>query len=417
MRRYVLIFKLAIKGILTNKVRSLLTILGIVIGIASVIALMGLGTGAQNEITESISSLGTEVATIIPGGGGLLAQGQQDGPPGTGTSISTDTLTEKDYDFLNNQTRFPYIQYISPEVSGYREIRQGSEEMTGSVIGVSESYNNIRDLSVSEGVFLSEGDIDDNRNVAVIGSEVIGVLFPGKDQSEAVGEYVLVDNIKMKVIGVLESRGTTSIRNLDEIIYIPYTTASEKVFNTDQFSDIQFKVTDIGLLDATIAQVETKLADYRGVDEDEPDFSIFTSEDLLDTVDQVVGIFTTLLAGIAAISLLVGGIGISNIMLVSVTERTREIGLRKAVGAKRRDILVQFIIEAVVLTLLGGILGIFFGILLGWGVGSLASINSSITLSSVLLACGVSIAIGIIFGFAPAYKASKLDPIDALRYE
>jgi putative ABC transport system permease protein len=417
MRRYLLIFKLAIKGILTNKVRSFLTILGIVIGIASVIALMGLGAGAQNEITENISSLGTEVATVIPGGGGLLGQGQQQGPPGTSRVLSEVMLTEKDYDYLNNSTRFPYIQFISPEVRGVKEAKRGQEDIIAPISGVSESFDDIQELEVLEGAFFSGSDVSDNRNVAVIGFEVSEKLFSGENPADAVGESIIIDNSKFKVVGVIETQGTTALGNQDENIYIPYTTAAERLFDTEEFSNIRFKVSDVGLLDATIGQVEEKLANYRGVDENELDFSIFTSEDLLETVNVVTGIFTTLLAGIAAISLLVGGIGISNIMLVSVTERTKEIGLRKAVGAKRRDILVQFIIEAIVLTLLGGILGIFVGILLGWGVGSLASINSSITWESIFLATGVSIIIGIIFGFAPAYKAARLDPIDALRYE
>jgi putative ABC transport system permease protein len=264
---------------------------------------------------------------------------------------------------------------------------------------------------------LSANDIEDRRQNAVLGIEAARDLFPGKDLESIEGQYFLIDNSKFKVVGILDERGESAFINQDKIIYIPYTTAGEKIFNSDTYSDIRFKVTDVGLINAAIEQVKEKLGDFRDVSQDELDFTIFTSEDLLDTVNQVTGIFTGLLASIAAISLIVGGIGISNIMLVSVTERTREIGLRKAVGAKRQDILWQFLIEAIILTLIGGLLGIILGIILGILIGSLVDITSSITFSSILLATGVSVGIGIIFGFAPAWKASRLDPIDALRYE
>ncbi|MBU0671116.1 ABC transporter permease, partial [Patescibacteria group bacterium] len=274
-----------------------------------------------------------------------------------------------------------------------------------------------QDLQLKNGRFFSANDVNDNRNVAVLGSDAAEELFSGQNMGEILGEYFLIGNSKFRVVGVLDSRGTTAFGNQDNEIFIPYTTAANKIFKTDNFSSIQFKVADINLMNVTVAQVKEKFADFRNVELDDADFSIFTSEDLLSLANQVTGIFTTLLASIAAISLLVGGIGISNIMLVSVTERTKEIGLRKAVGAKKKDILIQFIIEAIILTLLGGILGIILGILLGWIIGYFTDVDFAITVSSISLATGVSIAIGLIFGFAPAYKASKLDPIDALRYE
>lgn len=417
MKIFILTLKLAIKGLLTNKVRSLLTILGIIIGIASVIALMGLGAGAQDEITSSISTLGTEVVTIIPGGDRFGGQGNQAGPVGPGSQILAATLTERDYDFLNNETRFPYIEYISPEISGTRESKKGSKKLIGLVNGVSEGFIKIQDLNLRQGSFLSTNDIKDRRQNAVLGIEAVRELFPGEDLENVTGKYFLIENSKFKVVGILDERGESSFVNQDKVIYIPYTTAGEKIFSSDIFSDIRFKVTEVSLIGVAIEQVKEKLGDFRDVSQDELDFTIFTSEDLLETVNQVTGIFTGLLASIAAISLIVGGIGISNIMLVSVTERTREIGLRKAVGAKRQDILRQFLIEAVILTLIGGLLGIILGIILGILIGSLAGITSSITLGSIALATGVSVGIGIIFGFAPAWKASRLDPIDALRYE
>ncbi|MFH1781401.1 MAG: ABC transporter permease [Patescibacteria group bacterium] len=411
MKRYLLMLKLAVKGILINKVRSFLTVLGIVIGIGAVIALMGLGTGAQSEITSSLSSLGTEVATITPGN----IFDNSGGP--TGEALSIATLTQRDYDFLENKTRFPYIEYLSPSLGAMQTSKKGSRELNGTVTGVSESFNRIQDLQLKNGRFFSANDVNDNRNVAVLGSDAAEELFSGQNMGEILGEYFLIGNSKFRVVGVLDSRGTTAFGNQDNEIFIPYTTAANKIFKTDNFSSIQFKVADINLMNVTVAQVKEKFADFRNVELDDADFSIFTSEDLLSLANQVTGIFTTLLASIAAISLLVGGIGISNIMLVSVTERTKEIGLRKAVGAKKKDILIQFIIEAIILTLLGGILGIILGILLGWIIGYFTDVDFAITVSSISLATGVSIAIGLIFGFAPAYKASKLDPIDALRYE
>ncbi|MFC1640929.1 ABC transporter permease [Patescibacteria group bacterium] len=405
MKKLFMILKISLKGLLTNKVRSLLTILGIVIGIGSVIGLMSLGSGAQNSVESSISSLGTNIVTIFEGADGFGG----DSSPASSFAFS-EPLTEDDYDFLNNKNQFPEIAEVSPVISSSFLVKYGKEEEARSIFGVESNYEGMHNLNIEHGRFITESDISNSRNVAVVGSDI-------SNQSDALGDKILVDGKNFSIIGTLEEQGSTGFVDPDTNIYLPYTTVGDKLLQTDRLSQLEFTVEDEDRINIAMNVVTEKLSDFRGVDPEEPDFTIFSSEQLIGTISEVTGIFTTLLAGIAAISLLVGGIGISNIMLVSVTERTKEIGLRKAVGARRRDILLQFLVEAVILTLLGGIIGILFGVALGVGVGQLLGFPANITLNSILLATGVSIGIGIIFGYVPASKASKLDPIDALRYE
>lgn len=412
MRKFIDTFKTSIRGLLTNKIRSFLTILGIIIGIGSVIGLMGIGAGAQVQVEESIATLGTDIITIAPGGGGF---GPQDSPVQGG--LIADPLTEDDFDYLDNPKRFPDIASISPVVQATQTLTNQSNEFMGTVRGVNDQYAEIQELNVTNGRFLKEADIDSGRFVVVIGPDVVAELFPYQTPEEVIGENIFINNIRYQVIGIPEAKGGTGFSNPDENIFLPYTTAISKITESDYLSQIQLQVTNEDTINLIISQITDKLAKFRDVDPEEPDFTIFSSDQLLDIASEVTAIFTTLLASIAGISLLVGGIGISNIMLVSVTERTREIGLRKAVGARKRDILYQFLSEAVILTVLGGIFGIILGYLLGLGIGTWAGIDSAITLNSILLATGVSAGIGLIFGFTPAYQASRLDPIDALRYE
>ena len=351
-----------------------------------------------------------DLAIILPGQGGLS------GPPGSSTLSTSKPLTERDLDFLDNDKVFSYISNISPLITGSDTLMNGSNEFFGFIDGVSERYAQMQELEISEGRFFSEGDVSAARSVAVIGPNVAEDLFPTTALRDVPGESLSLGSTRYSVAGVLESRPSQGFDEPDDEVYIPYTSA-DQIFPAAGYSAIQFTVSDVDLMDLATSQVKERLAKFRKVDVEEPDFTIITAEQFLDIAFQITDILTGLLAAIAAISLLVGGIGISNIMLVSVVERTKEIGLRKAVGAQRKDILLQFLTEAVILTMAGGALGTGLGIFLAWSISHFAALSYNITLNSILLAAGVSIGIGLVFGLVPAFKASKLDPIDALRYE
>lgn len=433
MKRIRLIVNLAIKGILANKLRSLLTVLGIIIGIASVIALSSIGKGAEVEITKSIDSLGSNLVTVVPGAdlieekpeeGDL--QNQEDdvvglpdsssGPgSGDGFASSITPLTVEDYDFLKKNIDENQINGITPLISQEEIIEYEGTRARVSINCVSEDYLNIIDKQLDFGRFITQQDIAQNAGIAVAGISAVKELFSNPE--DAIGQRLDYGSTTVELVGVIEEQDTSFFDNPNYDVYLPYTFCTHNVTQSDYISAIQFSVTDTNDMDSLIENVENDLLVFKGESEDEQTFSIVTSEDILNTVSDITGIFTILLSSIASISLLVGGIGISNIMLVSVTERTKEIGLRKAIGARRLDILLQFLSEAVFLTLLGGILGI----IAGFGMGQLASVyvgfNPSYTIDIILLATLISIAIGLVFGFIPAYNASKLNPVDALRYE
>jgi putative ABC transport system permease protein len=407
MKRNLLIIKLAIDGILTNKLRSFLTVLGIIIGIASVIALLSLGEGAQAQVAESISSLGTNVINIIPGSSFISAA----------ASLNSNQLTDRDIDFINNSARFPNIDQISPLSTGIIEVKKDDEKINSSVLGSDVSYAEMIDLGIQTGSFFKKSHIDAQQNVAVIGPDVADKLFDGESFDQILDQKIRVQDQSFTIIGILESRGGSSFSNDDEDIFIPYTTANNKVYKRKSYNVVAVSVKDPELISSTSLRITEKLSDFRGFDVEDKDFSLITSDDILQTASQITGIFTTLLSSIAGISLLVGGIGISNIMLVSVTERTKEIGLRKAIGARESDILLQFLVEAVALTLFGGLMGILSGLGMAGLIGSLADMPAKISAESIILATSISVIVGVIFGYYPAYRAAKLDPIEALRYE
>ena len=392
----------------SNKIRSGLTMLGIVIGIASVIAMTAIGTGAQNSISASIESIGANLVMVMPGaqrsfGGANAGRG------------GAQSLTVQDADAI--ATEISGVSAVVREVSSRKQVIATGTNTNTSITGTEPSYMTVRNVSVDDGVFLSANDVSSGSKVAVLGPITRDDLF-GVGVTDAVGKKIRIGGSEYKVIGITKSKGGSGFSNSDDAIYVPYTTAQRYLSGNKYLSEI-----DVSAESSEVStQVQTDvtallLARHDITDPTKADFNTMNQADIIATASSVLGTFTTLLAAIAGISLLVGGIGIMNMMLTTVTERTREIGLRKAIGAKRRDINKQFLIEAVVLTFTGGVIGVA----LGWGISLalnlLGILQAQVSLSSVLLAFGVSAFIGIVFGYYPAQRASKLNPIDALRYE
>lgn len=405
------IFELILEAIGTltvNKLRTGLAALGIIIGIGSVIALISLGQGSQMAVQNQIESLGANLLTVIPGGqntGGVR------GALGGGT-----TLTLEDAKAIKSSQQITTISNVSPELQRRAQVTAGRNNTNTQVIGVYPAYETIRKVSLASGVFISDRDTESLAKVAVIGPQVVTDLFG--DGINAVGQNVRINGEQFRIIGVTVSKGGTGFQNQDDIIFIPLSTAQKLLFGVDYLSSIAVEAKSQDVMTAAQNQIGYfLLARHKLNNPAQADFSIFSQNDILNTASQVTGTFTTLLGGIAAISLLVGGIGIMNIMLVTVTERTREIGLRKALGAKKNTIIQQFLIEAIILTFTGGFLGMIFGILISFFLSKLISLPFGISVSSITLAIGVSGIIGIVFGWYPAKKAADLQPIEALRYE
>lgn len=394
-----------ISALASNKVRSGLTVLGIVIGIASVIAMISIGQGAQNSIQGSIEGLGSNLLIVQPGaaqaGRGFVSSGR-----GSGQSLNIDDIEAiKDIEGIAN---------ISPELQRRFQITSQLGNNTNStIIGVHPDYASVRNVNVLNGSFISSQNNSSLAKVAVLGPTTAVDLFG--EGVDPIGRTIRVNNINLKVIGVLEPKGSSGFFNPDDTVLIPLSTMQKILAGSDSLSNISVAVTDKDQMSVVQNEITLKLKEKHRVTE--PDFSVTSQADILGTLTQVTTTFTIFLASIASISLLVGGIGIMNMMLTAVTERTREIGLRMAIGAHRKDIVMQFLIEAILLTFIGGIIGVALGWLLAFAVSTLFEINTSVSLQSVLLAFGVSALIGIVFGYYPALRASKLDPIVALRYE
>lgn len=386
-----------------NKARSGLTMLGIVIGIASVIAMISIGNGAKQSIQSSIEGLGSNLLTILPGvvqpGRGIVSSGRG----------SAQTLKNEDVEVLR---AIGGVATISPEDARRFQIVAEGNNTNTTVTGGTADYAIVHNITVSNGSFISDGNVRSIGRQAVLGATVATDLFADADP---VGKTIRINKVNFNVIGVLATKGGAGFSGPDDMIIVPLSTMQKILSGDDYFSTIFVSVADKNKMAEVKELAINALLDKHNVDE--ADFSIISQEDILGTLSTVIDTFTLFLAAIASISLLVGGIGIMNMMLTTVTERTKEIGLRKAIGAKRGDINMQFLSEAVVLTFIGG----FFGIVLGWliclVVTSTGIVRTQVSLSSVLLAFGVSAGIGIIFGYYPARRAGMLNPIDALRYE
>lgn len=395
------IFSLATKSITRNKTRSFLTALGIIIGVCAVILLVSLGQGLQKYITGQFESLGTNLVVVLPGRV-RLDQGFGGGPPNFAGSRLTVEQTER-----IARLGEP-IQDAAAAIETAASVSYRKESKYTTVAGVTANYGNIRNLVVAKGRGITASDVTLGRKVTLLGQGIAEDLFGG---SEAIGKQINIGEEKYEVIGILEELGSGGIGfDVDSFVAIPIS-AAQRLTGDENVMAITIKVTDKEEIDRAISLTKNYLS--RELHED--DFSVIDQSNLLSTINQILSVLTIALGGIAAISLVVGGVGIMNIMLVSVTERTREIGLRKAVGAKPNDILIQFLFEAVVLSVFGGLIGI----ILGYGGALIIGrfFPAQVTLWSVLLSFGVSALVGIVFGVAPAYRASKLNPIEALRYE
>jgi len=390
-------FRIAIKALSANKVRSALTMLGVIIGVAAVILLVSIGTGVQAQVTGQISGLGSNLLFVFPG---AFDQGGGGGGPGGGI---TKQFTIDDVDYV--QTRIGAQGTVIPTLQAPAQLRVGNRTK-GTTLGGTDQNGDASAGTLSDGRWLSRGEVVGSSRVAVIGSDVRDEFFPGQDP---IGRKIDVNGQPFKVIGMLTKKGGSIGGSQDNVMYVPISTA-QQMLSTRDISAMLVEVADIDTIESVKAQVERALRP-RFADQ----FTVFTQEQTLGILSTLLGTLTAMLAGLASISLLVGGIGIMNIMLVSVSERTREIGIRKAVGARTYDILSQFVIEAVMLSVLGGVAGILLGA--GGALALQPWVPAQVTLWAVVLAFVFSAVVGVFFGVYPAYRASQLDPIEALRYE
>jgi putative ABC transport system permease protein len=399
----------ALESLSSNKLRSGLTILGIVIGVAAVIAMVSVGRGAQNTITGSIQGIGTNLLFVFRGGSDDLRNPKP--------------ISLGDADAIADPFQAPSVAGVAPVLQGNATVSYAGENHSTTLVGVTPSYGPVRNMQVSEGEFIREEHQLGQASVVLLGTDVADKLF-GRTEG-LVDETVRIEGQPFRVIGVLESKGGSAFANQDDQVLVPLTTAQTRLLRRGSRDRV-----DMLLVQAVSAQAVPQAGEEiaqilrarHRTDVGADDFTILTQQDFLDTAQTITGVLTIFLGGIAAISLLVGGIGIMNIMLVSVTERTREIGLRKALGARKLDILVQFLTESSVLSLIGGLVGIAFGWLISFIVGRIAAANNAditpaIGLDTILLATLFSTAVGLFFGLYPANRAANLEPVEALRYE
>lgn len=396
----------ALQSIARNSMRSILTMLGIIIGVGSVITLMALGSGSQTDIEGQVNSMGTNLIMVFPSSG--MMGGVSSGAGSRGS------FTLDDYDFIREHST--KIQGISPEIRINSQVIAGSNNWSTSISGVSLDYPTVRNASVASGTFFTERDVQTRNKVAIIGKTVARELFPGVDP---IGQRIRIGNVPFVVLGVLTEKGQNAMgSDQDDTIITPYTTALYRLGDGHTVRAILISANgDVSLSEAK-KEVELLLRAHRRIPAGQDnDFTLRDQSEINAMASSINSALTMLLSAIAGVSLLVGGIGIMNIMLVSVTERTREIGLRMALGARGSDVLIQFLIEAVILSLVGGILGVMGGVLLAYGLGSVMGSSVEISPSVIVMAVLFTGLVGVFFGFYPARKAARLNPIDALRYE
>ncbi len=401
------LFKIAYKAIILNKTRTLLTMLGIIIGVASVIAMLAIGEGSKKSIRETISSMGSNMITIRPGA--------DDRGPARGSGGNVQTLTLQDYEAIKEQINL--LVYITPVVNSGGQVINGSNNWPSTIFGVNQEYLNIRITELQSGSMFTNTEVQSAAKVALIGQTVVDNVFP--DGQEPVGQMIRFNNIPFKVIGVLEEKGENTFgQDQDDVVIAPYTTVQKRILAIDYLNQIMASaVSEDDAPDAVTQVTEILRSQHKLRENEDDDFTVRSMEELISTFSSTSEMLTILLVVVASISLLIGGIGIMNVMYVSVKERTKEIGLRMAVGGKGADILMQFLIEAILISITGGLLGVILGLGATIFIEKFLNWPTSVAFYSIVISFAVCAITGIFFGWYPARKAAVLDPIEAMRYE
>ncbi|WP_299109836.1 ABC transporter permease [uncultured Winogradskyella sp.] len=401
------LLKIATKAIVLNKTRTLLTMLGIIIGVASVIAMLAIGEGSKESIRTTISAMGSNMITIRPGA--------DDRGPARGSGGDVQTLTLDDYEVIKEEATT--LSYITPVVNGGGQVINGSNNWPTTIYGVNPDYLNIKVVDLQSGSMFTDAEVKSASKVALIGQTVVDNVFP--DGQEPVGQMIRFDNIPFKVIGVLEEKGENTFgQDQDDVVIAPYTTVQKRILAIDYLNQVMASAVSEDDAPEAVTQVtEILRSQHKLLESEDDDFTVRSMEELISTFSSTSEMLTILLVAVASISLLIGGIGIMNIMYVSVKERTKEIGLRMAVGGKGSDILLQFLIEAILISITGGLLGVLLGLGATVFIEKFLNWPTSVALYSIVISFAVCAVTGIFFGWYPARKASALDPITALRYE